>query len=172
MAEANQLQKPSLWWPVKPGREPRQRSGEGGPDYYHEEKTLELKLTSVKKNPLFNRQEIEFMVEQNKTPSRSNVRIGVAVAMKVDLNNVYVREIETKSGTHVTVGSAHVYADPEQALKIEPKYIIERNQKAKAEPEPEPEAEPEPEPEVEEAPEEEPEAETEAEPETEEEAEE
>ncbi len=151
---------------MKPGREPRQRSGEGGPDYYHEEKTLELKLTSVKKNPLFNRQEIEFMVEQNKTPSRSNVRIGVAVAMKVDLNQVYVRDIETKSGTHVTVGSAHVYADPEQALKIEPKYIIERNQKAK--PEPEPEAAPEPE--VEEAPEAEPKAE--AEPEAEEEAEE
>ena len=104
---------------------------------------MELKLTSVKKNPLFNRQEIEFMVEQNKTPSRSNVRIGVAVALKADLEQVYVREIETKSGTHVTVGSAHVYVDPAQALKTEPKYIIERNQRAKPEPESEPETEPE-----------------------------
>lgn len=111
---------------------------------------MELKLTSVKKNPLFNRQEIEFMVEQNKTPSRSNVRIGIAVAMKADLNQVYVREIETKSGSHVTVGSAHVYADPAQALKIEPKYIIERNQKAQPEPEVEVEAEAEPEAEEEE----------------------
>ena len=116
---------------------------------------MELKLTSVKKNQLLKRQEIEFMVEQNKTPSRSNIRIGVAVALKADLDQVYVREIETKSGTHVTVGSAHVYSDPAQALKTEPKYIIERNQKAQPEPEPEPEpvaaaeAEPEVEPEEE-----------------------
>jgi ribosomal protein S24E len=97
---------------------------------------LELELTSVKKNPLFNRQEIEFKVTQKKTPSRSNVRIGVAVALKVDLNQVYVREIETKSGTHLTLGTAHVYNDPTEALKVEPKYIIERNQKAKPEQEP------------------------------------
>ena len=102
---------------------------------------MELKLTSVKKNALLKRQEVEFVVEQAKTPSRSNVRIGIAVALKADLNQVYVREIETKTGTHTTVGTAHVYSDPAQALKIEPKYIIERNQKAA--PEPEPEAEPE-----------------------------
>jgi ribosomal protein S24E len=96
---------------------------------------LKLDLTSVKKNPLFNRQEVEFKVEQEATPSRSNIRIGVAVAMKADLNQVYVREITTKTGTHTTIGSAHVYADPAQALKIEPKYIIERNQKSQPEPE-------------------------------------
>jgi len=28
------------------------------------------------------------------------------------------------------VGKAHIYDDPEQALIVEPKYIIERNQKA------------------------------------------
>lgn len=101
---------------------------------------MDIKLTSVKRNPLFNRQEVEFQVEQAKTPSRSNVRIGIAVALKTELNQVYVREIETLSGTHVTVGSAHVYDDPAQALKIEPKYLVERNQKAQPEPEPEPEA--------------------------------
>lgn len=108
---------------------------------------MEIELTSMKKNPLFNRQEVEFKVEQAKTPSRSNVRIGIAVALKTDLNQVYVREIGTNSGTHVTVGTAHVYDDPALALEVEPKYIIERNQKAKPEPEPEPEEEPEAEPE-------------------------
>jgi ribosomal protein S24E len=116
---------------------------------------LKLDLTSVKKNPLFNRQEVEFKVEQAATPTRSAVKIELAVALRVELNQVYVRAIETLSGTHTTVGSAHVYDDPEQALKVEPKYIIERN--AKAVP-PEPESEPEPEPEAaeEEAPVEEP----------------
>jgi ribosomal protein S24E len=98
---------------------------------------LKLDLTSVKNNPLFNRREVEFKVEQAATPSRSNVRIGISVALKTDLNQVYVREIETKAGTHMTIGTAHVYADPVQALKVEPKYIIERNQKAQPKPEPE-----------------------------------
>ena len=96
---------------------------------------MKLDLTSVKKNPLLNRQEVEFKVEQAATPSRSNIRVGVAVALKANLNQVYVREIETKTGTHVTVGKAHVYADPDQALKVEPKYIIERNTKSQPEPE-------------------------------------
>ena len=104
---------------------------------------MELKLTSVKKNTLLKRQEVEFVIEQVKTPSRSNVRIGIAVALKADLNQVYVREIETKTGTHTTVGTAHVYSDPAHALKIEPKYLIERNQKAAPKPEAEVEAAPE-----------------------------
>ena len=91
---------------------------------------MTIELTSIKRNPLFNRQEVEFKVEQAATPSRSNVRIGVAVALKADLNRVYVRNIETKSGTHLTIGTAHVYDDSAQALNVEPKYIIDRNQKA------------------------------------------
>jgi len=102
---------------------------------------MEIELTSVKNNPLFNRQEIEFKVEQSKTPSRSNVRIGIAVALKVDLNKVYVREIETKTGTHTTIGYAHIYDDPTRALEIEPKYIIKRNKSAQPQQEPETENE-------------------------------
>jgi len=94
---------------------------------------LEIELTSVKKNPLLDRQEIEFKVEQDKTPTRSDIRIGIAVALKVNLDQVYVRRIETKTGTRVTEGTAHVYADPEQALRVEPKYIIERNKTAQQE---------------------------------------
>lgn len=118
---------------------------------------MNLDLTSVKKNPLFNRQEVEFKVEQAVTPTRSAVRLDLAVALRVELNQVYVRKILTLSGTHTSVGKAHIYDDAAQALIVEPKYIIERNQKAaQPAPEPEPKAEPEPEPKVEEAPVEEP----------------
>jgi len=91
---------------------------------------LKLDLTSVRKNPLFNRQEVEFKVEQPVTPTRSAVKIDLAVALRVELNQVYVREIKTLSGTHTSVGKAHIYDDPAQALIVEPKYIIERNQRA------------------------------------------
>ena len=103
---------------------------------------MKLDLTTVKRNLLFNRQEVEFKVVQAQTPTRSAVKIALAVALRVELNQVYVREIKTLSGTHTSVGSAHIYDDSEQALKVEPKHIIERNAKAvPAEPEPEPEPE-------------------------------
>ena len=107
---------------------------------------MKLILTSTKTNPLFRRQEVEFKVEEPSTPSRSSVRIELAVALRVELNQVYVREMKTKSGTRTTVGVAHVYDDPEMALKVEPKHIVERNMSAApAEPKPEPEPVPEPE---------------------------
>jgi ribosomal protein S24E len=102
---------------------------------------LNLVLTSTKTNPLFKRREIEFKVEEPSTPSRSSVRIELAVALRVEMNQVYVREMKTKSGTRTTLGVAHVYEDPETALKVEPKHIIERNMSAAA-PEPEPAPEP------------------------------
>jgi ribosomal protein S24E len=104
---------------------------------------LKLVLTSTKTNPLFKRREVEFKVEETSTPSRSSVRIELAVALRVELDQVYVRKIETKSGTRTTVGVAHVYEDPKMALKVEPKHIIERNMSAApAKPEPEPVQEP------------------------------
>ncbi len=104
---------------------------------------MKLVLTSTKTNPLFKRREVEFKVEETSTPSRSSVRIELAVALRVELDQVYVRKIETKSGTRTTVGVAHVYEDPKMALKVEPKHIIERNMSAApAKPEPEPVPEP------------------------------
>jgi len=56
--------------------------------------------------------------------------------LKVELDKVWVRSIETKTGTHTTVGLAHVYKDPGKALIVEPDYIIQRNQKPEAVAEP------------------------------------
>jgi len=49
--------------------------------------------------------------------------------LKVELDRVWVRSIGTKTGTHTTVGLAHVYNDPGKALVVEPDYIIQRNKK-------------------------------------------
>jgi ribosomal protein S24E len=65
----------------------------------------------------------------------------LAVLLKVELDKVWVRSIETKTGTHTTVGLAHVYNDPGKALVVEPDYIIQRNQKPEAVAEPEEEEE-------------------------------
>lgn len=110
---------------------------------------MNLTITSTETNPLFKRREVEFRVEEPSTPSRSSVRIELAVALRVEMNQVYVREMKTRSGTRTTLGVAHVYEDPETAIKVEPKHIIERNMSAAA---PEPEAEPGPGPQPEPGP--------------------
>jgi ribosomal protein S24E len=88
---------------------------------------VKLELTSTKVNPLIGRREVKFRVEEQTTPSRSSVKVELATALRVNLDQVYVQEIETRSGTHVTLGVAHIYNDPATALKVEPKYIIKRN---------------------------------------------
>ena len=94
---------------------------------------MKLDLTSTKINPLFGRKEISFLVDDPVTPHRSKVRIEIAVELRTDLDNVYIRPLETKSGTHQTVGLAHVYDDPENAIKVEPKHIVKRNESASPE---------------------------------------
>jgi ribosomal protein S24E len=48
--------------------------------------------------------------------------------LNTDLDRVWERTMETKSGTHRTVGLAHVYNETADPLKLEPKHIIRRNQ--------------------------------------------
>ncbi len=85
-------------------------------------------MTSTKANPLIKRREVTFEIEEASTPKRIDVRREIAVMLKADLDRVWVRQMETKTGTHRTVGLAHVYDDAAQALEVEPKHIIDRNQ--------------------------------------------
>ncbi len=89
---------------------------------------LKTDLTSTKDNPLLGRREINFEIKEQSTPSRAEVRRDIAVIMKTDLDKVWVRQIETKTGTHTTVGLVHVYDDAAKALQVEPEHIIKRNQ--------------------------------------------
>jgi len=88
---------------------------------------MKLELTSTKTNPLIGRREVSFRIEEKSTPSRSGIKVELATALRVNLDQVYVQEIETRSGTHVTLGVAHVYDDAATALKVEPKHVIKRN---------------------------------------------
>ena len=89
---------------------------------------LKTDLKTTKTNSLIGRKEIEFEIKEKATPSRSEVRRDIAVIMKTDLDKVWVRQIETKTGTHTTVGLVHVYDDAAKALQVEPEHIIKRNQ--------------------------------------------
>jgi len=88
---------------------------------------MKLEMTSIKNNPIMGRKELAFKVEEPSTPGRVDVRREIAVAMRTDIDKVYIRSLTTTSGTRVTTGVAHVYSDAEMALKVEPKYIVARN---------------------------------------------
>jgi ribosomal protein S24E len=85
---------------------------------------LKTDLKTTRTNPLIGRKEIK----ERATPSRAEVRRDIAVIMKTDLDKVWIRQIETKTGTNTTVGLVHIYDDAAKALQVEPEHIIKRNQ--------------------------------------------
>jgi len=91
---------------------------------------MEVKIISKKKNSLLKRREVYFQVEHNQTgntPRRLEVRKAIASALKTNIDLVFVKKFETKTGTHTAVGVANVYDSIEQAKLIEPEYVIRRN---------------------------------------------
>jgi len=90
---------------------------------------MEVKLVSTKENPLLKRKEVDFRVEQDiaKTPERLEVKKAIAAKLKINEEMVFVKKMQTMTGTHTTVGNATVYETIEQAKFIEPEYIRKRN---------------------------------------------
>ena len=91
---------------------------------------MKVKIVSKEQNPLLKRKEVTFRIEHDKnggTPTRVEVRKQLATLLKIDLELVYIKHMETKTGTMVAVGEANAYESIEQANLIEPKHIIARN---------------------------------------------
>jgi ribosomal protein S24E len=108
---------------------------------------MKLKIVSKEQNPLMKRREVTFSVEHAQTggtPTRVEVRKQLATLLKTDLDLVYIKQLETKTGTMVAVGEANAYDSVEQAKLMEPKHIIARNAIPEEKPE-EPEKAEEPE---------------------------
>ena len=91
---------------------------------------MKLKIVSKEQNPLMKRKEVTFSIEHTQTggtPNRVQVRKQLATLLKTKLELVYVKQLETKTGTMVAVGEANAYDSIEQAQLMEPKHIIARN---------------------------------------------
>ena len=91
---------------------------------------MKVKIVSQEYNPLLKRKEIVFEVEHAKTggtPPRLEVRKKLASELKASLELVYVRRMETKTGTMIAVGEANSYDSVEQAKLLEREHIVARN---------------------------------------------
>lgn len=91
---------------------------------------MKINIISKKQNNLMKRNEIRFSVDHSErggTPSRAEVSRHLASALSAKLELVFIKNMETKTGTMVTVGEANIYDTIEQAKVMEPKHIIARN---------------------------------------------
>lgn len=91
---------------------------------------MEVKIISKEENPLLKRTEIRFQIEHDQagtTPPRLEVRKAVAAALKTNADLIFVKKLETETGTHVAMGVANAYESVEQAKRVEPEYIVKRN---------------------------------------------
>ncbi|RLI32185.1 30S ribosomal protein S24e, partial [Candidatus Bathyarchaeota archaeon] len=88
---------------------------------------MKITVISTKDNPLLGRREIDFEIQHPSTPRRVDVRKEMAAQMGVDVEKVYIVKLETKTGSHRTLGRAHIYDTVERALLVEREHIVERN---------------------------------------------
>ena len=91
---------------------------------------MQVKIETTKDNPLLKRKEVGFTIIQGpkeKTPPRLEVKKAVAVEMKIGEEVVYIKRMNTKTGTNITRGVANVYQSASQAKLVEPEYIHKRN---------------------------------------------
>jgi small subunit ribosomal protein S24e len=91
---------------------------------------MEVKIISKKENPLLKRKEVQFKVEhgpKGKTPARLDLKRSLAAELQVNEKLVFIKNMRTLTGTSTAVGAANAYETVEQAKRIEPDYIIKRN---------------------------------------------
>jgi len=90
---------------------------------------MKIKILSQRRNNLLRRREVTFEIvhEKGGTPTRLETRQQLSTALDADIGCVYIKKIETKTGSVITVGEANVYDSVEQAEKTEPDYIVSRN---------------------------------------------
>jgi len=91
---------------------------------------MKIKVTSQQYNPLLKRKEIVFEVKHEETkgtPSRLEIRKKLAETLKTNVELLYIKRVETKTGTMLAAGEANLYDSPEQVKLVEPEHIITRN---------------------------------------------
>ncbi|MHA2407484.1 MAG: 30S ribosomal protein S24e [Candidatus Ranarchaeia archaeon] len=91
---------------------------------------MEIEIVSEKQNPLLSRKEISFRIKHPKsaTPKRSEIRDKIVAKFDANKEASYVVKINKLTGRREVMGIIHVYDDPAVAKKVEPQYIISRNE--------------------------------------------
>jgi len=90
---------------------------------------MKIEIIHQRRNELLKRNELIFTLDHGGggTPSRFEVREKLADILNVDVQRIYMRKIETKTGSMTAVGEVNIYDSVDQAKYVEPEHIILRN---------------------------------------------
>jgi ribosomal protein S24E len=90
---------------------------------------MDFKVTEDTYNPLLKRKQIRVEVDHDaaSTPSRLDLRKAMAAKYNTKPENVFVLDVETRTGTQTASCAIEVYDDPQSAQRTVPKYIQTRN---------------------------------------------
>lgn len=97
---------------------------------------MEIKILDDKENKLLNRREVLFEVSHEDvggTPTRRDIKMKLASILKRNTELLFIKKIETKRGTKISVGTVNIYNSLKEAKMIEPEYAIKRNLQAEKE---------------------------------------
>ncbi len=96
---------------------------------------MEIKLTKREENPLMEREEIEFKVEHENSPTPSRVEILEELTSELDVSEdlILIEKIATLHGQQTASGIARIYESEERLKELEPNFLSERTEKSKDE---------------------------------------
>lgn len=91
---------------------------------------MKVEILREKENKVLKRREVDFRIEHldSTTPSRADVRAKIAAQLNADPSAVVVKSLATTFGIGVTEGSARIYADLNQAKRVEIEYVLKRHE--------------------------------------------
>lgn len=87
-----------------------------------------IHILQEKENPLFNRKEIEIILETGITPKITEAESFVAKEFSSVPENIKIKKIKGNFGSRKFVISANVYSSKEEKDKVEPKSKKEKTE--------------------------------------------
>jgi len=90
---------------------------------------MKMEITEKKKNTILKRTEVRFTIDHKDeaTPSKGKVVEEIAKMMDAKKDQIVLNNIDSVYGNGRSNGYAKVYDSKEDALAIEPEYILKRN---------------------------------------------
>jgi small subunit ribosomal protein S24e len=91
---------------------------------------MEIKVLEDKNNPLLQRREVHFSVNQNLgTPSRQEIKDKLAAYLNSKPELVIIERMKPEFGKRETLGYAKIYESMDRLKNVESEHIIQRNEK-------------------------------------------
>ncbi len=90
---------------------------------------MELELTEIRENPFLKRKEVYgVIIHRNQaTPGRQEIIKRVAAELNTNAENTVLVNIHSQFGAPQSRIELHIYENPTDAQKIEPKYRLKRS---------------------------------------------